>query len=376
MLGNHPFYHGLKNKPFLNSALTTLQVMQNALSDAGYGELVKATIPQPYLILKDNITKPSEAEFRDEIQEEMLRFLHFIQKNKAPFVIEFFPINYIMQNNLDLSFAFLDNQSMYVVTDINRAVYTNAFEFLIDSFAWALRKAGTPDLKIVVGQVGWPTDGHSGASTSSAEHFYKHLLPFVASNKGTPMRPGEPIDTYIHALTDEPKNPTNFSFARHWGIYRSNGEPKYKIDLSGQGRDIFPARAKGIMRMPERWCVFNGYTEDTENLWFQFWTACAKADCTSLAPGGSCSRLDFFQNISYAFNMYFQSKFQDEGACDFKGLGQVVTTNPSTGGCVFPVEVVRGQQDNLRVSGGRIHRHSCVAIYVIFMGLLYLSIYG
>ncbi|KAL0339717.1 UNVERIFIED_CONTAM: Glucan endo-1,3-beta-glucosidase 8 [Sesamum radiatum] len=340
-IGNYVFKDGITNKTKLNMSMMALESVQNALNEAGYGR-VKVTLPCPEGVLI-NITRPSEAEFRPEIKVEMVSTLRFLQANNAPFVVEIFPISHVIDNGWDVSFAFPDNKSTHVVTDINGAVYTNVFEFMHDAFAWALRKAGAPDIKIVVGQVGWPTDGYPGANVSTAERFYKHLLPYVVSNKGTPMRPGTPIDTYVHALTDENKMPFFHPFARHWGIYASNGEPKYKIDLTGQGRDIFPPKVKGIMRMPQRWCVFNGNLTDIVRVKNHFYFACTEADCTSLAYGGSCSRLNFVQNISFAFNMYFQSQFQSEDACQFNDLGKVTTEDPSTGTCIFPVEVVKGE---------------------------------
>ncbi|KAL0453161.1 UNVERIFIED_CONTAM: Glucan endo-1,3-beta-glucosidase 8 [Sesamum latifolium] len=309
-LGSHVFKDGITNKTILNMSLMALESVQNALNEAGYGR-IKVTLPCPEGVLI-NITRPSEAEFRPEIKAEMVSTLRFFQANNAPFVVELFPISHVVDNGWDVSFAFPDNKSRHVVTDVKGAVYTNVFEFMHDAFVWALRKAGAPDIKIVIGQVGWPTDGYPGANVSTAERFYKDLLPYVVSNRGTPMRPGAPIDTYVHALTDENQMPFVHPFARHWGIYASNGEPKYKVDLTGQGRDIFPPKMKGIMRMPERWCVFNGNLTDI--------------------------------NISFAFNMYFQSQFQSDQACEFDDLGVVVTENPSTGTCIFPVEVVKGEK--------------------------------
>ncbi|KAG6414142.1 hypothetical protein SASPL_126860 [Salvia splendens] len=56
--------------------------------------------------------------------------------------------------------------------------------------------------------------------------------------------------------------------------------PTAKIDLSGQGRDIYPTTVRGIMRMPSRWCAFNGDRRDMEKLdW-----ACKKSDCTTTSP--------------------------------------------------------------------------------------------
>ncbi|EYU18673.1 hypothetical protein ABFS82_10G158400 [Erythranthe guttata] len=352
-IGNHEFKTAVMsggNTSSAEAAVDLMETMQTALHDV-YGEQIKVALPQPDCVLT-NVTRPSDAEFRSEIKEQMARHLSLLNQSNAPFVAEIFPIEYVNAHPwLDSSFAFADNKSKTVIQDINGAVYTNIFDYLYDCFVWALRKAGAPDREIVVGQVGWPTDGYPGADAATAERFYKYLLPHVASGRGTPMRPGKPIEIFVHCLTDEPKNPFTLPFTRHWGIYRSNGEPKFKIDLSGQGRDIYPARAKGIMRMPQRWCVFNGDKRDSFKVKAQFDDACLRADCTSLSPGGSCSHLDYDKNISYAFNMYFQSMFQNETACEFGGLGEVVPTDPSDGSCVFPVEVVRGQQVNFSGAG-------------------------
>ncbi|KAL7138413.1 hypothetical protein ABFS83_10G162000 [Erythranthe nasuta] len=373
-IGFDAFAQGITDKKSLNNSLSAYNFMRAALRDSGY-DYVKATMPHPDIILNvENITRPSEAEFRPEIKEEMHGFLRLLEADKAPLVIELLPIYYVLLKNLSIDFAGPSENPSHVIKDVNGAIYTDYFTFLHDSFVWAINKAGVPDLDIVVGAVGWPTDGFPGGNTTTAEHFFKHLLPYVISNKGTPMRPGKPIDTYVHALTDENMNPDYFPYARHWGIYRTNGEPKYKIDLSGQGRDIFPARAKGIMRMPERWCVYRenmkGYNKSRVIEEFKY--ACKRADCTSLAPGASCSGLSFNLNVSYAFNMYFQMMFQDERECVFGGYAVVVTEDPSTDECVFPVEVVKGQQENFVFKSGqdRLFAPFFVSLLSVFLGIV------
>lgn len=319
--------------------------------------------------------RPSEAEFVDGIKPQMTAFLLNLQKNDAPFVFSLNPISDIVEFGLDLNFAIPDKKSKFIVRDVNGAVYSNVFELMYDSFIWALIKLNASNTKVIVGQIGWPTDGYVGANATMAERFYKALLPFVTSNTGTPMRPKAPINIYIQALTDENSMPYYngaASFTRHWGIYRSNGKPKYKLDLSGQGRDVYPADAKGIKRMPERWCVFNGDRSDVEKLRRQISHACAKADCTPLAQDASCSHLDFVQNISYAFNMYFQFQFQNETQCDFEGLGHVSTEDPSTPECVFPVEVVKSDQQAYAklYSAGYHHRPIHSVITILFISIL------
>ncbi|KAL3637199.1 hypothetical protein CASFOL_019498 [Castilleja foliolosa] len=383
-IGRYVFFAG--DAESQNSTINALFNTQEALNAAGYGDLIKATMPQPYQILK-NITKPSEAEFQDWYKQDLLRFLSIIKANNAPYCLELFPMDTMMILNItDMGFVFPDNKSTHVVTDVNGAVYTDVFTFAYDAYAWALEKLGFQDLKIVVSLVGWPTDGYPGANVPNAERFYKAFLPLIASGKGTPKRPGNPIDAFVHSITDENKNPVAYPFGRHWGIYRSNGEPKYKIDLTGQGRDIFPVTAKGVMQMPRRWCVIDekALAGNEKKLEFQHERACEQADCTSTFEGGSCSGLSPTQNVSYAFNMLFQSMFQEEDECYFHGLARVVTDNPSTGSCVFPVEVVKGAQENYAGDGAkenyfgdgnRTHEMNGL-VFVILLSTLWALIYN
>lgn len=335
----------MSNAMMKGKKLEQLMNLQTALKEMGYNK-IKANFVNYAIMLKRNITKPSEAEFRDDFKAEMAQFSQFLRDNNSPLLIDMVPILDALNLKFDMNFAFMDNRSKIFVKDVNGAVYTNMFTFTYDSFVWALKKINASDLRVVVTQVGWATDGHPGCSAAAAECFFKHLLPLVTSNTGTPMRPGAPIDIFVHALTDEPKMAHSDPLARHWGIYRSNGQPKYKIDLSGRGRSVYPVVMKGIDRMPKRWCVFNGERSDVGLVREQLNFTCTKADCSSLAKGGSCSTLNFEQRVSYAFNMYFQTQFQDEKACRLGGLSQVSVEDPSTGDCVFPVEVVRGQQLN------------------------------
>ncbi|KAL8493887.1 hypothetical protein ACS0TY_024885 [Phlomoides rotata] len=326
------------NKTIINDAISGLRYLQEAINLEGFGNEIKVTIPNHKGILKFNNTslRPSEAEFLDIIKPEMTTFIQILEQNKAPFVVSITTIGDIQEWGVDYNFAFTDNKSSLVIRDVNGAVYTNAFEVMYDSYVWALKKLNaSSDLRVIVGQIGWPTDGYPGANASMAERYYKSLLPYVISNKGTPMCPGKPIDIYIQALTDENRMKYwgDGSFTRHWGIYMSNGKPKYKIDLSGQGGDNYPAEGKGIMRMPNRWCMFNDNQSDVAKLKKQIDKACVTADCTALGPGGSCSRLGYPLNVSYAFNMHFQFQYQNETECDFDGLGHVSTVDPSTPDC-------------------------------------------
>ncbi|MDP0989530.1 glycosyl hydrolase family 17 protein, partial [Klebsiella pneumoniae] len=67
-------------------------------------------------------------------------------------------------------------------------LYTNVFDANFDTLIWALDKAGFPDMKIIVGEVGWPTDGDINANIENARRFNQGLLEHVLSGKGTSTR--------------------------------------------------------------------------------------------------------------------------------------------------------------------------------------------
>lgn len=92
--------------------------------------------------------------------------------------------------------------------------------------------------------------------------------------------------------------------------------------------------AKNVPYLPMQWCVINQNTDLTQ-LQANLEYACDHGDCTATYPGGSCSNLTIEGNASYAFNNYYQYNDQATGACNFQGLAEVTTTNPSTGTCQF-----------------------------------------
>ncbi|XP_073308316.1 glucan endo-1,3-beta-glucosidase 5-like [Primulina huaijiensis] len=330
------------------SALPVLKNMQRQLNINSMSH-IKATTPHYADVLTlTNTSKPSEVDFRSDIKEQMVEYVRFLRDNDAPFMFSLFPIRFVNENSLDLEFAYVDNKSNYTVIDTN-ATYRNAFELLYDSLHWALDKAGAGGVKIIIGAIGWPTDSYPGANVTNAERFYKSFLTYIASGRGTPMRPNQKIDVFLHSLSDENRiEPQLGGFQRHWGIYKFNGEPKYKIDVSGKGEDVYPSVAKGVIRMPSRWCVFNENLDDPRLVESMRTMACNASDCSSMEPGGSCSNLPYEKKISYAFNRYFQttgqaSELSDE-KCDMGGLGKVVSVNPSVGTCDFPVEILSAEK--------------------------------
>ncbi|PKA66073.1 Glucan endo-1,3-beta-glucosidase 8 [Apostasia shenzhenica] len=341
-VGNEPFLSSY-NGSFVNITFPALQNIQNALNDAGLGDTVKATVPLNADVYNspENNQVPSAGRFRADINDTMTQMVQFFNQHNAPFTVNIYPfLSLYASKDFPFDFAFFDGGSAPVVD--NGISYTNVFDANFDTLVSALKAAGVPDLPIVVGEVGWPTDGDINGNVKNAQRFYNGLLPRLARKQGTPLRPNIDLDVYLFGLIDEDaKSIDPGHFERHWGIFHYDGQPKFPMDLSGQGQtNKTLVAAKNVKYLPQRWCVFNpdgkaNVSKLADNIDY----ACTFSDCTSLGYGSSCNNLDANGNASYAFNNYYQAQGQKDMSCVFQGLATISTQDPSTGQCKFTLQI-------------------------------------
>uniref|UniRef100_R7WEB0 Glucan endo-1,3-beta-glucosidase 8 n=1 Tax=Aegilops tauschii TaxID=37682 RepID=R7WEB0_AEGTA len=148
------------------------------------------------------------------------------------------------------------------------------------------------------------------------------------------------MEVYLFGLLDEDvKSVAPGAFERHWGVLRFDGQPKFPMDLTGNGQNTMLVPAKGVQYLPRTWCVYNPNAEDKSKLVENVNYACTFADCTALGLGSTCYGMDANGNASYAFNMYFQVQNQKDEACDFQALAVPTQTDPSTAACSFPIQI-------------------------------------
>ncbi|KAG4915643.1 hypothetical protein JHK87_053200 [Glycine soja] len=204
-VGNKPFLKSYNNS-FLNFTFPALHEIQNALNEAGLGDKIKA----------------------------------------------------IMSLNAD-------------VTSLQRIIMFHLQEYLGPIYQWShytdssisqQEWLGFGDLPILVGEVGWPTEGDKNANTGNALRFYNGLLPRLAANRGTPRRPGY-IEVYLFGFIDEDaKSIAPGNLERHWGTFRCDGQPKFAMDLSGQNQNKFLVGTQNVNYLAHRWCMFNPDAKD------------------------------------------------------------------------------------------------------------------
>lgn len=301
---------------------------------------VKVTIPLNADVYESSTGKPSGGDFRANIYDLMLSIIKFLSDNGAPFTVNIYPfISLYDDPNFPVDYAFFDGSSSSIVD--GSLTYSNVFDANHDTLVAALQKNGFGNLSIIVGEVGWPTDGDINANSRTAQRFNQGFLRHISSGNGTPLRPGN-VDAYLFSLVDEDEKsiqPGNFE--RHWGIFAFDGSRKYDLNLRpADSNSSSLVGAKNIKYLDRKWCVLKPSANLDDSLVAQSVSyACANADCTSLGYRTSCGDLDAPGNISYAFNSYYQKNDQDGRACGFSGLATVTEKDPSTTTCKFEIMI-------------------------------------
>lgn len=346
-VGNEPFLSAF-NGTFLDTTLPALQNIQAALIKAGLANQVKVTVPLNADVYQSSTDMPSTGDFRPDIHDLMLKIVKFLSDNLAPFTVNIYPfISLYNDANFPVDYAFFDGYSS-PITD-NGLVYDNVFDANYDTLVWALQKNGYGNMSIIVGEIGWPTDGNGNANLKYAQRFNQGFMSHMS--KGTPMKPG-PIDAYLFSLIDEDaKSIQPGNFERHWGIFYFDGTPKYNLKLGAADSRGLVA-ASNVQYLPKKWCVMaSSASLEDSGIAASVTYACENADCTSLGYGTSCANLDERGNISYAFNSYYQQNNQLETACKFPNLSVVTTSDPSTTDCKFKIMIL-STSTHKKVSSG------------------------
>ncbi|KAJ3693480.1 hypothetical protein LUZ60_008960 [Juncus effusus] len=337
-VGNEPFLRTY-NGSYLNITYPAIQNIQAALIKAGLGNQVKITVPLNADVYNSPSGKPSDGDFRSDIHDLMVQITSFLNENNGPFTANIYPfISLYNDPNFPLDYAFFQGSASPVVD--GSIVYNNVFDANLDTLVSALSKNGFSNMSIIVGEIGWPTDGDMSANLQYARQFNQGLVTHLSTNQGTPLRPGT-VDVYLFSLIDEDlKTIQPGNFERHWGIFNYDGTPKYQLSLTATNTSGTLVAAKGVEYLEQKWCVLKpSIGLDEENIGPSVSYACANADCTSLGYKTSCADLDTRGNISYAFNSYYQMNDQDERACDFNHIATVTTENPSNSSCRFNIMI-------------------------------------
>ncbi|GAA0148396.1 hypothetical protein Leryth_002745 [Lithospermum erythrorhizon] len=334
--------HGEQFHPYLVGAASNIL---KAVTKANLVESVKVVVPCSWDSFQSESDLPSRIQFRPDVNKTMLELLLFLSRHRSPFFVTISPfLSYHENKNTSLDFALFKETAR--PRNDSHSTYKNSYDLSHDTVVSALSKAGFPLMDIVIGQIGWPTNGAANATSSNAETFMKGLMKHIQSKSGTPLRPKHlPTEVYIMSLLDEDQRSIAAGdFERHWGIFTFDGQAKYNLDFVEGATKL--VNAQNVEYLPSRWCVANN-NRDLTNASARALEACSAADCTALSPGSSCFNLSWPANISYAFNSYYQQHDQKPESCGFGGLGLITTVDPSVENCRFFVELQTSSSSSL-----------------------------
>ncbi|XP_026403667.1 glucan endo-1,3-beta-glucosidase 6-like [Papaver somniferum] len=367
-VGNEPFLQTY-NGTFLETTFPALRNIQAALIKAGLGSRVKVTCPQNADVYETTQAGlPSGGDFRSDIHQVMIDITKFLNDNGAPFTVNIYPfISLYIDANFPVDYAFFEGNGAPIID--GGISYTNMFDANHDTLVWALQKNGFANMPIIIGEIGWPTDGDRNANLMYAQRFNQGFMTHIATGKGTPMRSG-PVDAYLFSLIDEDaKSISPGNFERHWGIFYFDGKPKYPLNLGTTNTGML-APARGVVYLERKWCVMTPKASlDDPQVALSVSYACSLADCTSLGYGTSCGNLDTRGNISYAFNSYYQIQNQLDRACKFGNLSMVVTRDPSTETCRFGTMIEPYEGGSTELSAG--YLQTVITLVVVTIVVLF-----
>ncbi|MCO5568139.1 hypothetical protein L7F22_021835 [Adiantum nelumboides] len=210
---------------------------------------------------------PSGARFNPSIADSSLHPLAlFLSQTGSPFMINAYPYFAYKDNPTTISLPYTLFQSSDGVQDINTGLrYYNMLDAQVDAIYSALGALGFGDIKVIVTETGWPSEGDAnepGANKKNARSYTLNIMKRLTTQKGTPLKPNIPLKAYLFALFNEDSKPGPLS-ERHYGLFNPNGTQVYDLGLSvansqvsahnNNGRPtiaIFSSSSPGLLPLP------------------------------------------------------------------------------------------------------------------------------
>ncbi|KAI5002190.1 hypothetical protein ZWY2020_026840 [Hordeum vulgare] len=161
------------------SILAAMRNLNKALAAARLSSIKVSTAVRFDVIT--NSFPPSAAVFAQPYMVDIARHL---ASTNAPLLANVYPFAYISSpRDIKLNYATL-RPGTTVRDNGNGLTYTSLFDAMVDSIYAALEKAGTPNVRVVVSESGWPSAGGFAATPENARAYNQGLIDHVAH--GTP----------------------------------------------------------------------------------------------------------------------------------------------------------------------------------------------
>ncbi|BFI24400.1 hypothetical protein AXG93_3426s1140 [Marchantia polymorpha subsp. ruderalis] len=319
---------------FSTSLVRTMMWIHDALIANGLDSQIRVSTPHSTDILATTFP-PSQATFNRTLVPVLMPMLQFLSLTGSYLMLNVYPY-YTYQSNfqaVDLQYALFQPATQVADTYAN-LMYPSLFDALVDAGYYAMQALNFSTVDIVVTETGWPHTGDAnevGASTVNAAQYNGNLAKRTNNKTGTPFKPQTPLVVYIYELFNEDLR-TGATSERNYGIFGNDMNPIYNVDLTGQGRIL-----AGNSTQYQTWCVAKKEVSQQGLQQALDWT-CGQGgvNCSVISKGGACFLPDTLDShASWAFNAYYQKNGNGPNTCDFRGVGQIVSYNPSYSSCIY-----------------------------------------
>ncbi|XP_058107232.1 glucan endo-1,3-beta-glucosidase-like [Magnolia sinica] len=208
--------------------LNALQNMYNALDRAGFDQIKISTAIHMGVLEKPSYP-PSQGSFSAEAAQHLNSIIHFINSRRAPLLANVYTYFSYVDNPRDIALPYALFTSPSVVVYDGSLQYQNLFDAMVDTLHSAVEKVVGSNMEIVISESGWPSAGGFAATIGNAQTYNANLIRHVG--RGTPKRPGKPIETYIFALFNEnEKQPPGIE--RNFGLFYPSKQAVYNINFT------------------------------------------------------------------------------------------------------------------------------------------------
>ncbi|KAF5185810.1 Glucan endo-1,3-beta-glucosidase [Thalictrum thalictroides] len=214
------------NAHYVSFFLPAMRNVYNALAAVGLQDQIKVSTVIETGVLGESYP-PSQGSFKSDVHSYLDPILAFLVNNQAPILVNVHRyISHINIPNANIQYALFTSPSA-VVSD-GQLRYQNLFDAIVDAFYSALEKTIGSGLVIVVSETGWPSNGGPDTSVENARTYNQNLVQHVG--RGTPKKPGQPIETYVFAMFNENQK-GGPEYEKYWGLFYPNKQPVYPINL-------------------------------------------------------------------------------------------------------------------------------------------------
>uniref|UniRef100_A0A2N9EHC2 glucan endo-1,3-beta-D-glucosidase n=1 Tax=Fagus sylvatica TaxID=28930 RepID=A0A2N9EHC2_FAGSY len=213
---------------FASSIPQAMKNIYQALRSAGLPDYIQVTTVLSATVLGQNYP-PSIGTFSPNISNIMDEVSNFVYDIGSPLLYNAYPYYAIVSEptQISLDFALFRSQTP-VVIDGNYQYY-NLFDAMVDAFVAAMvRAVGKEDVKVVVSETGWPTEGDEPYTTIDNANIYNNNLREHVMRVGrTPRRADLNLEAYIFAMFNENLKPDLVE--QNWGTFYPNFTEVYQL---------------------------------------------------------------------------------------------------------------------------------------------------